>query len=751
MREPGDDSDEGGSSVRKLEDVVRLRWTRLQHRGSPVGPAEFRETSWADLVDMLSTIRRTKVKEDAGAWSPATFFTRSEVEARAGCCPGGAHKLEKRCLLRGKKEAVARKAENVRAVSLLVIDVDEGGRPALDAVLQRLEGRGVRHWWHTTHTSADRFRVAVPLSEPVPAERWWDVWHWGTKALGARSSADVSCKDASRIYYLPATALDRLDDGGCGGARAGRCLDVQALYAQGPWPEQPRRSSDAPPKAYPPATPTELWAAEQALEKFGDAVEGQHGDSRTFTAAALLVNDWALTTEEAWPLLLRWNARHARPAWSEEELLEKLENSGAYAHGVYGGAREARTPYQLEVALVEAELERMLANVPRSAPAPWKPVAQLLDEEFAPTDWLIQGLVANDTLTIIGADPKASKTWTLLELALAVGTGSRAFGEFPAHAGEVLLFLNEDTERSVRNRFRALARGAGINPRALTHIHVRAREPLNLLDRTQLAQFIVDVRMAPQKPALVGLDPLRNLHSAEENSSTEMWAVLRAVGAIRALCGCALAVVHHANKKGGDGDTRTGGARLRGSSAIDAYRDGLISLEETEKSDAGDEISNTVAVDLKAARGAGRFALALHIEDDENGEAVCATWRRTDAEPRPTKPARAEREGPVITQKEQAAKDVLAYFRRLHQTAAATSGQEVWIGQGKAVDELAALIGASKPTVRRALEWLVEMQKLVREPAPARHRDARGVQPRWQLRLADDAIESPEEETGASK
>jgi hypothetical protein len=309
-------------------------------------------------------------------------LSRRGGDGRAVLRRKGRHLLDKSCRLRGK-DAIARKAENVFAVSLLVVDIDDGGQAALGAVLERLGQRGVRHWWHTTHTSSDRFRVIVPLSEAVPAERWWDFWHYALKALGAKASADLSCKDPCRLYYLPATALDRDDEGASGGARSGRAFDVQTVYARGAWPVQPRRGKDAAPKVFPPATETQLWAAGQDLEKFGDAVQGQHGDSRTFTAAAILTHDWALTPAEAWPLLQRWNARHARPAWGEEDLAEKLENAGAYAKDEYGHRREARNDYQLEVARVEAELElRLGSSTPRTAPAKWKPVDELLGEDF---------------------------------------------------------------------------------------------------------------------------------------------------------------------------------------------------------------------------------------------------------------------------------------------------------------------------------------------------------------------------------
>jgi hypothetical protein len=86
------------------------------------------------------------------------------------------------------------------------------------------------------------------------------------------------------------------------------------------------------------ATPEELEGAELALELHGPAVQGSGGDAHTFRAAALLTHDFALTEEEAWPLLWLWN-KSCDPPWSDEELALKLRNGAEYGQGEYGARR----------------------------------------------------------------------------------------------------------------------------------------------------------------------------------------------------------------------------------------------------------------------------------------------------------------------------------------------------------------------------------------------------------------------------
>lgn len=89
---------------------------------------------------------------------------------------------------------------------------------------------------------------------------------------------------------------------------------------------------------FPPASPEVLAAAREALEVHGPAVEGQGGDQHTFVAACLLVHDFALTEEEAWPLFLEWN-ESCQPQWSESDLNAKLRGGNKYASRPFGCRR----------------------------------------------------------------------------------------------------------------------------------------------------------------------------------------------------------------------------------------------------------------------------------------------------------------------------------------------------------------------------------------------------------------------------
>jgi hypothetical protein len=121
------------------------------------------------LVKMLTTFRELADKRRARCWSPTLYADGMTSRSNAG----------------------------IAEVSALVFDLD---RVPPDP--KRLEGVcwiGHTTWSHTT--LAPRWRVTVPLAQPVPSTSWGDVWRRARAALCPE--ADPSCKDASRQYYLP--------------------------------------------------------------------------------------------------------------------------------------------------------------------------------------------------------------------------------------------------------------------------------------------------------------------------------------------------------------------------------------------------------------------------------------------------------------------------------------------------------------------------------------------------------------------
>lgn len=84
------------------------------------------------------------------------------------------------------------------------------------------------------------------------------------------------------------------------------------------------------------------------------AIEGQHGDLRTFRVCCRLVDRFGLSDHDALDLLKVWNTR-CQPSWSEPKLLLKIISA----------RRQAIAPSRRETVCVDEPFSDHPADVPR--------------------------------------------------------------------------------------------------------------------------------------------------------------------------------------------------------------------------------------------------------------------------------------------------------------------------------------------------------------------------------------------------
>ena len=133
--------------------------------------------SWPELAGLLSD-HRERAARDGDGWSPARY------------APGS-----------------TRSNGNVDALSALVLDIDH-----VEPEWWRLAGlRFQAHTsWkhHASHPDCpDRpdcphWRIVIPLTKPVPRERWGEFWTQATAVLCP--NVDPASKDPARFFWLPA-------------------------------------------------------------------------------------------------------------------------------------------------------------------------------------------------------------------------------------------------------------------------------------------------------------------------------------------------------------------------------------------------------------------------------------------------------------------------------------------------------------------------------------------------------------------
>jgi hypothetical protein len=197
-----------------------------------------------------------------------------------------------------------------------------------------------------------------------------------------------------------------------------------------------------------------------------------------------------------------------------------------------------------------------------------------------PSDhWLIEELWSARAVGVLGGAPKLGKTWTAVDLALSVASGTPALGRFAVKdPGTVLFFAAEDPPPRIRERFAAIARYRGLEIQELD-VHLLDVPVLKLdscRDRRRLQETVRTLR-----PKLLVIDPLVRTHSIDENSSTAIAALLSFLRRLERHHETAILITHHTRKNAPPGQQP--GLGLRGSSDIAAFGDSNLYLRRSRE------------------------------------------------------------------------------------------------------------------------------------------------------------------------
>ena len=221
-------------------------------------------------------------------------------------------------------------------------------------------------------------------------------------------------------------------------------------------------------------------------------------------------------------------------------------------------------------------------------------LAELRQLDFPAHRWIIEGLIPAGSLTLLVGRPKAGKSLLAIDLLASVATGTDFLG-LPVEAGKAVYLPAEDSPALVRERLEARL-GAAEAPDLIVcpcdgslDQWLRLDDPASF---TALARTI-----ARYAPAVLALDPLRELHYQPENDADAMAAMLRPLRQLAHQTNCAIVIVHHRNKHGADP-----ALAARGSSAIVGSVDQTITLDQVDGDDADDGLVTRLSMQVE-----GRF------------------------------------------------------------------------------------------------------------------------------------------------
>jgi hypothetical protein len=381
------------------------------------------------------------------------------------------------------------------------------------------------------------------------------------------------------------------------------------------------------------------------------AIQGSGGDSHTYKTACHL-RDFGLHLEECVALMMvEFNPRCFDPrigrynSWSYPRMREKVSNAYAYGKGPFGSKLHEKPPPPVPHLVADQDLaekgnERKIIggddgeceSENNSILSP----TELNYIEFAPSflaaddppiEYLVNELLPRSVISLDHGEPRTRKTWAALEVAIAVATGTPAFGlerfqvpqSFP-----VLYSSQEDAARDVRIRAKALLAGRGIQAIPET-LAFSVHKGINLDSREWQQALIRDILKYGFR--LFILDPIRRYSPGVDKGPAEVRQITAFLRRICVETGATVKINHHDVKPSTDNrDERRRSHKASGGDWF-AAAECPISYEL-----AGENRTMVIPEDYKFSRDPQPFIFRLETDDPRNPTIARLIGETTSAE-----------------------------------------------------------------------------------------------------------------------
>jgi hypothetical protein len=246
------------------------------------------------------------------------------------------------------------------------------------------------------------------------------------------------------------------------------------------------------------------------------------------------------------------DARYKRgPAQAREQLVQQLFELGAKPYVIELPTLPGCAKTGVDDFIVHhgKRARNELLKLPHWSPYQTEIIThdELAKKKIPPTRWIVPDTIPAGLIVFVGP-PKVGKSWWVLQLAVAVSTGTRFFNS-PLKSCEVLALMLEDTERRLQDRLKKVCAGV-VKPAnklsLVTQWPSVEQHGLEMLERELERRRHV---------RLVIVDTLARLRARPgqgENSYLADYDALARLKQIADKFGVALLLVHHTRKAGAD-------------------------------------------------------------------------------------------------------------------------------------------------------------------------------------------------------
>ncbi len=269
-------------------------------------------------------------------------------------------------------------------------------------------------------------------------------------------------------------------------------------------------------------------------EKAADALIGQNIDATTAmggASAPIEKTDWSIVKGRK---VVIWPDNDEPGKAYAERLKIHLENEGALAVSIL--SIPSSRPTKWDAADAEGEdLGAILRSMRSVSGAIMERQSQFFGVDtlhgITPParEWLVEGLIPENQVTMLGGDGGVGKSLLAIQLAMAAASGCDWVGN-PVKQGNTIYISAEDDKDELHRRVAAISEGSGIDLATLPNLIMRslagedallaiADARSSTLQTTELFAELNQFIQQSQARLLV-LDTLADLHSGQENDRT---------------------------------------------------------------------------------------------------------------------------------------------------------------------------------------------------------------------------------------
>lgn len=283
------------------------------------------------------------------------------------------------------------------------------------------------------------------------------------------------------------------------------------------------------------------------------AVWGQGGDMVTFTTAARLVREFALSQDTAFALMRDyWNDRCLPNPWPLDMLYAKIENAVSYGTAELGRL-DPETMFRTALGQVLPA-----PSIFEQAAATFGNARSIF--HIPPRPWMIDRILMLRESTLLIAPGSAGKSTLVIVIAAHLALGKN-IGPYKTHTQcRSIIYNGEDDQDEQSRRLYAVCQCYGFDYEEVSKyimfisaddvelrlVTLQGRVPI--VNEPAVRQLI-EIASAPDV-GLIGLDPLVDIHEVDEGDNPQMNMVMRVIKRIAKEANVAGLIAHHSTKGG---------------------------------------------------------------------------------------------------------------------------------------------------------------------------------------------------------